>query len=94
MFVEHGLDINIKLSAKEHEKRTPIHIAALYGSLNSLLAMISQGSDVDPIDDSGRTPISLAIEHNKFTCVRGLIELGANIEQTDKFGRTPLMFAC
>ena len=56
--------------------------------------MISQGAEIDPVDEAGRTPISLAIEHNKFTCVRGLIELGADIEQTDKFGRTPLMFAC
>jgi ankyrin repeat protein len=61
-------------------KRSPIHFAALSGSLNTILALISLGADVDPIDDQGRTPISLAIENNKFTCVRGLIELGADIE--------------
>ncbi len=41
LFFEHGLDINVQLTAAEHLKRTPIHIAALNGSLNSLLAMIS-----------------------------------------------------
>jgi len=80
LFFEHGLDINVKLSHESHQKRTPIHFAALHGALNSILAMISQGSEVDPIDEQGRTPISLAIENNKFTCVRGLIELGADIE--------------
>jgi len=80
LFFEHGLDINIKFSAPEHLQRTPIHFAAHLGSLQSILALISQGADVDPIDEAGRTPISLAIENNKFTCVRGLIELGADIE--------------
>ena len=94
LFFEHGMDINTKFSAPEHFNRTPIHFASLYGSLQSILALISQGADVDPIDEAGRTPISLAIENNKFTCVRSLIELGADIEKQDKFGRTPLMFAC
>lgn len=94
LFFEHGLDVNLKFDAAEHKKRSPIHIAAVKGSLNSILAMIGQGVEVDPVDSEGRTPLSLAIEHNKFTCVRGLIELGANLELTDKYGRTPLMFAC
>ena len=80
LFFEHGLEVNLKFAAEKFEKRSPIHIAAVNGSLNSLLALISQGADIDPIDNKGRTPISLAIEHNKFTCVRGLIELGADIE--------------
>ena len=80
MFFDHGLDVNLKFKADEHKKRSPIHYAAISGSLNCLLALISQGADVDPIDEEGRTPISLAIEHNKLTCVRGLIELGADIE--------------
>ena len=94
LFFEHGMDVNVKLTAKEHERRSPIHFAAQNGSLRTALSLISRGAEIDPVDYSGRTPISLAIEHNKFTCVRSLIELGANIEQTDKFGRTPLMFAC
>ena len=80
LFFEHGMDVNVKFKAPEHLLRTPIHFASLHGSLQSILALISQGANVDPVDDSGRTPISLAIENNKFTCVRSLIELGADIE--------------
>ena len=94
LYFEHGLDVNHVIVRAGHHKRCPIHMAAANGSLNSLLAMISQGADVDPFDEDGRTPLTLAIEENKLTCVRGLIELGADIEKTDKFGRTPLMFAC
>ena len=80
LFFDHGLDVNVKLSDTEFQGRSPIHMAAQHGALNSILAMISHGADVDPVDSQGRTPISLAIEHNRFTCVRGLIELGADIE--------------
>ena len=80
LYFDHGLDINVKLSGKDLHKRTPLHLAALQGSLNSILIMIGHGADVDPVDELGRTPLSLAIENNKFTCVRGLIELGADIE--------------
>ena len=80
LFFEHGLDVNFKMTNQKYSRRSPIHFAAISGSLNSILAMISQGANVDPVDNEGRTPITLAIEHNKFTCVRGLVELGADIE--------------
>ena len=33
LYFDHGLDINIQFTAKEYQKRTPIHFAALHGSL-------------------------------------------------------------
>lgn len=86
--------MNHKFNGEDCEGKTPIHFASMHGAMNSLIALISRGAEVDPTDDKDRTPLSLAIEHNKYTCVRSLIELGADIELTDKFGRTPLMFAC
>ena len=94
LFFEHGLDVNMVFKSGQSQGKTPIHCAAQAGSLQVLLALISRGSEVDPLDKELRTPISLAIEKNKYTCVRSLIELGADIERKDNFGRTPLMFAC
>jgi ankyrin repeat protein len=71
-----------------------MHLAAVEGALNVLLALISRGAGVDPTDKDNITPLCLAIEGNKFACVRSLIELGADIERQDNFGRTPLMLAC
>ena len=88
------MDVNGPLKGPDMFSRTPIHIAALNGSLQCLLALISRGSEVDVNDDAQRTPLSLAIENNKLTCVRSLIELGADLELTDSYKRTPLMFAC
>ena len=41
LFFDHGLDVNLKFKADEHKKRSPIHYAAINGSLNTLLALIS-----------------------------------------------------
>ena len=50
MFFEHGLDVNAPLKGPGLLNRTPIHLAALHGSLNVLLALISRGSEVDELD--------------------------------------------
>jgi len=36
---------------KEYCEKTPIHFAAEYGALSVLLALISRGAGVDPLDD-------------------------------------------
>lgn len=59
-----------------------------------LLALVSRGAGVDPLDRQDRTPLTLAIENNKFACARSLIELGSDLEQLDSYGRTPLLYAC
>jgi uncharacterized protein len=60
-----------------------MHLAALNGSLNVLIALISRGAGVDPPDNNEKTPLMLAIENNKFTVARSLIEFGADIEARD-----------
>ena len=94
-YFDHGLDVNLQfVHNKIYEEKTPIHIAAEKGSLNVLLALISRGAGVDPLDREWRTPLTLAIENNRFACARSLIELGSDIEKLDSYGRTPLMYAC
>jgi len=81
LFFDHGLDVNLQfMNNKKYDEKTPIHIAAENGSLNVLLALISRGAGVDPLDREQRTPLTLAIENNRFACARSLIELGSDIE--------------
>lgn len=94
LFFDHGMDPNVIFKGKDQHDRTALHFASQGGSLQVILALISRGCAVDPVDKENRTPLSLAIEKNKYACVRSLIELGANLELNDSFGRTPLMFAC
>lgn len=51
LYFDHGLDVNLQfMNNKKYDEKTPIHIAAETGSLNVLLALISRGAGVDPLD--------------------------------------------
>ena len=51
LYFDHGLDVNLQfMNKKQYDEKTPIHIAAENGSLNVLLALISRGAGVDPLD--------------------------------------------
>lgn len=82
LYFDHGMDCNLQFGPA-HVNKTPIHVAAETGALSVLLAIISRGAGVDPMDDQLRTPLVLAIENNRYACVRSLIELGSDIEQKD-----------
>jgi ankyrin repeat protein len=81
LYFDHGLDVNLQFNTRaSYEEKTPMHFAAEFGSVKVLLALISRGAGVDPLDLQQRTPLTLAIENNRFACARSLIELGSDIE--------------
>ena len=52
LYFDHGLDVNLQFTTKkEFCDKTPIHFAAEHGSLSVLLALISRGAGVDPLDN-------------------------------------------
>lgn len=51
LYFDHGLDVNLQFTnKKQYDEKTPIHFAAEFGSLKVLLALISRGAGVDPLD--------------------------------------------
>ena len=79
---------------KNQDEWTPIHFAAVSGSLKVIYAMISRGARVDPTDKQLKTPLMLAIQNQKVSTARALIEFGADINFADVNGNTVLMYAC
>ena len=52
LFFDHGMQVNMQFTAKpEHVGKTPIHFAAELGSLSVMLATISRGAGIDPLDN-------------------------------------------
>jgi ankyrin repeat protein len=48
----------------DHEDgRTALHLAVEYGSMESIVALIKYGAEVDVIDNDGQTPLMLAQEY-------------------------------
>lgn len=71
-------------------KRQPIHIAARYGDLGILDAIIDKGVDANQEAIYKEVPLHLAIKSLFLPSVKYLIEKGANINAKDKSGKTRL----
>ena len=59
-------------------KRSPLHIAALYGQEEFCRLLISQGADINLQDSEGYTALMLAAHKGNTLCCNTLLELGAN----------------
>ena len=85
-YISEGADVNLATSAGQ----TPLHIAAMWGNLDVLNALIAAGADlnaqngIERTENGGGTPLHSAANSTKATlsmryvCARRLIEAGAN----------------
>ena len=85
-FISEGVDINYGSSVGQ----TPLHIAAMWGNLNALNALIAAGCDINrhnrivETDRCGGTPLHVAANSKKaplwdrYCCAARLIDAGAN----------------
>ena len=89
------------------DKMTVLHSAVASGSVQSVLAALSCGADVNvgwdpvpPSDAAARSrhaiqirPIHLAANHGLSDIISVLLDAGADIEGKDSIGRTAIMYA-
>ncbi|KAF4337456.1 ankyrin repeat [Fusarium beomiforme] len=85
-------------SSSYHSQSIPrqvrgVHLAAIFGLKDIMIALLENGDDPDSKDTSFRTPLSYAAEFGHETVVKLLIEKGAGLESQDDSGRTPLLWA-
>jgi len=74
--LDHGITPN-----KLIKDQSLLHLCAINNSIECLLALISRGADIDPIDSNGYTPLLYALEKRNKKMISTLIELGADIER-------------
>jgi ankyrin repeat protein len=79
----------------DERERTPLHLAAANGQLDTLQALLACGCDPNSRDGNGRTPLFAALEHgiDALPLVRALVAHGADAEAMDAKGETPLGLA-
>jgi ankyrin repeat protein len=63
------------------------------GNLDNVKDLLSQGADINCVDELGDRPLTVAIENQNFNLVEQLLENSANVDATDGNRRTPLMLA-
>ena len=77
----------------EHELsgRAAIHVAAQYGAMDALKALLEMGMSMDLEDSEGLTPVVIASYYGKSDVCAYLIENGARSDNIDKQGVMGLM---
>jgi hypothetical protein len=89
------LDAGADTQARNARQQTPLHLAALAQSAETLELLLHRGANPNDTDASGRTPLHSAIVKGSRSCecVRLLVELGADVNHADSYGYTPLHIA-
>ena len=70
-----------------------MHIAARYGNLPAVRALLESGEDVNKRDPHGRTALHFAAYCDRPVTLKVLIEAGADVNEPDGNGATPLLWA-
>jgi ankyrin repeat protein len=72
---------------------TALHLAAHYGDVDAMEALLDRGANVDPRDFEGGTPLFRAVESGHLNAVELLLQRGANTRAWRVDGRTALDLA-
>jgi len=84
--ISNGADIN----QVSNYGRTLIHLAAQYGTAESLLMLIDAGADVTARDNLGRNALHFAVDGGSAENIRILLRNGAEVNVSDNFQNSPL----
>ena len=87
MLVEEIQDV----SAKDDEGWTPLHYAAEMGNTEFIPLLLSNGANIEEVDNKGRTALHHAME--SLETMKVLVRHGADINAKDNMGSTALHWA-
>mmetsp|Transcript_38870 Transcript_38870/g.67229 ORF Transcript_38870/g.67229 Transcript_38870/m.67229 type:complete len:372 (-) Transcript_38870:4449-5564(-) len=84
---------SLNVNHAEWNGDTAIAMAASFGHLSIVKALVARGADVNSKDRKGESALMLACNKGFVDIARLLLELGANIDNQSKVGYTALMGA-
>lgn len=86
-------EYNADVHCRDDNRRTPLHHAALGGSLVIVEMLVTRGADVNAKDMRGATPVHFAELLQAIDVMKYLKSKGADINAKDNTGLTPLHWA-
>jgi ankyrin repeat protein len=89
-FASRGEFINAREAA---EGRTPLAVAAQYGRIEAVKALLWLGANANASGKNGATPLLWASQEGHEATARALASFGANVNTPDKDGVTPVSIA-
>jgi|GEM_PF-6812415 len=91
--IEKHLGKCFSLLRKNHEGRTPLHVAASCGFIEIVNFFIASGADINTRDISGWTPLHTSVSQNSADLAEVFLDSGADPNAMDRNGYTPLHLA-
>lgn len=85
-----GKDVNVNV---QFEEKSPLHLAADFGSTEICRKLIQKGAEVNAYDEEGSTPLCLATKSGHLETMRLLIDSGADVSSGDDDTLQPLHIA-
>lgn len=89
-YIDNGLFTDV--NAPSTGLFTPMHMAAIFGSIDLLTFLCGRGADINAKAADGRLPLHLAVQNAQFNAVEYLVEHGSNMD-TDNSGMNPMAYA-
>lgn len=83
----------VNVNARNKYGKTPLSIAASFGSNNALRELLRHNPDINLPNKDGWTPLKKAADHGLLESVQLLLNAGADVNQEDNEGYTPLLNA-
>lgn len=87
------LDKHFSVDKLDNLDQTPLHIAAKYGRLEALKALLFFNANLNAQATGGYTPLHLAIQYNQYEVVQELLSKGADAKIITNLKETPLSLA-
>ena len=85
--------VELDITTRDPEGRTPLHLAAWYGYTATVRRMLLQHAEVDARDSKERTPAHWSAFKGYLEVIKLLVENGADVNARDAGGRTVLQMA-
>lgn len=70
-----------------------LFVAARYGNVDVIRALVRSGAGVDHLDENDKTPLIYASQYGQVGAIKELAMLRANVNHGDENGLTPLHYA-
>jgi uncharacterized protein len=88
LLIARGANVDYKTS----DGASCIQLAAMFGEVDVLAAIIDAGANINERDDTAMTPVMWAANRGHLDALRLLIERGADVNARDDCGRTALVY--
>ena len=89
-----GVVVNVSNhDVRGRQGRTPLHAAAVHGSLREVEGLVGAGADPNASDNDGFTPLHFTTQEFQVEVAQVLLDAGADVDFQNRFGNLPLFTA-